>query len=48
VTTRPEFWLYLPQMRMTMDQVTERALAAEAAGEDRLDGDALLTRGSMI
>jgi len=32
VTTRPEFWLYLPQMRMTMDQVTERALAAEAAG----------------
>ena len=32
MTTRPEFWLYLPQMRMTMDQVTERALAAEAAG----------------
>jgi len=32
VTTAPEFWLYLPQMRLTMDQLTERALAAEAAG----------------
>jgi alkanesulfonate monooxygenase SsuD/methylene tetrahydromethanopterin reductase-like flavin-dependent oxidoreductase (luciferase family) len=32
VTTPPEFWLYLPQMRMTMDELTERALAAEAAG----------------
>jgi alkanesulfonate monooxygenase SsuD/methylene tetrahydromethanopterin reductase-like flavin-dependent oxidoreductase (luciferase family) len=27
-----EFWLYLPQMRMTMDQMAERAQAAEAAG----------------
>ena len=28
----PEFWLYLPQMRLTMDQMVERARAAEAAG----------------
>ena len=27
-----EFWLYLPQMRMTMDQMVERARAAEEAG----------------
>jgi alkanesulfonate monooxygenase SsuD/methylene tetrahydromethanopterin reductase-like flavin-dependent oxidoreductase (luciferase family) len=27
-----EFWLYLPQMRMTMGQLTERAQAAEDAG----------------
>ena len=27
-----EFWLYLPQMRMTMDQLAQRAQAAEAAG----------------
>ncbi len=27
-----EFWLYLPQMRMTMDQMTARARGAEAAG----------------
>src|SRR6202012_94636 len=27
-----EFWLYLPQMRLTMDQLVERAQAAEAAG----------------
>ena len=32
MTTRPEFWLYLPQMRMTMDELTARAVAAEAAG----------------
>ena len=28
----PEFFLYLPQMRMDMDAITERALVAEAAG----------------
>jgi alkanesulfonate monooxygenase SsuD/methylene tetrahydromethanopterin reductase-like flavin-dependent oxidoreductase (luciferase family) len=27
-----EFWLYLPQMRMTMGQLAERAQAAEGAG----------------
>ncbi len=27
-----EFWVFLPQMRMTMDQLVERARAAEAAG----------------
>jgi alkanesulfonate monooxygenase SsuD/methylene tetrahydromethanopterin reductase-like flavin-dependent oxidoreductase (luciferase family) len=27
-----EFWLFLPQMRLTMDQLVERAQAAEAAG----------------
>ena len=32
VTTGLEFWLYLPQMRMTMDELTARAVAAEAAG----------------
>ncbi len=29
-----EFWLYLPQMRLTMDQMVARARAAEAAGFD--------------
>ena len=28
----PDFWVFLPQMRMTMDQLVERARAAEAAG----------------
>ena len=28
----PEFWLFLPQMRMSLDAMVERALAAEAAG----------------
>jgi alkanesulfonate monooxygenase SsuD/methylene tetrahydromethanopterin reductase-like flavin-dependent oxidoreductase (luciferase family) len=32
MTTPLEFWVYLPQMRMTMDQMVERARAAEAAG----------------
>ena len=27
-----EFWLFLPQMRLTIDQLVERARAAEAAG----------------
>jgi alkanesulfonate monooxygenase SsuD/methylene tetrahydromethanopterin reductase-like flavin-dependent oxidoreductase (luciferase family) len=27
-----EFWVFLPQMRMTMDQLVDRALAAEHAG----------------
>jgi alkanesulfonate monooxygenase SsuD/methylene tetrahydromethanopterin reductase-like flavin-dependent oxidoreductase (luciferase family) len=27
-----EFWLFLPQMRLTMDQLVERARGAEAAG----------------
>ncbi len=29
-----QFWLYLPQMRLTMDQMVTRARAAEAAGFD--------------
>lgn len=28
----PEFWLYLPQMRMTMDEMVDRARRAESAG----------------
>jgi alkanesulfonate monooxygenase SsuD/methylene tetrahydromethanopterin reductase-like flavin-dependent oxidoreductase (luciferase family) len=32
VSTPLEFWLYLPQMRMTMDQLVARARVAEAAG----------------
>ena len=32
MTTPLEFWVYLPQMRMTMDQMAQRARAAEAAG----------------
>src|SRR5271157_3960688 len=32
MTTPLEFWLYLPQMRMTIDQMAQRARAAEAAG----------------
>jgi alkanesulfonate monooxygenase SsuD/methylene tetrahydromethanopterin reductase-like flavin-dependent oxidoreductase (luciferase family) len=32
MTTSLEFWLYLPQMRMTMEQMAQRARAAEAAG----------------
>jgi alkanesulfonate monooxygenase SsuD/methylene tetrahydromethanopterin reductase-like flavin-dependent oxidoreductase (luciferase family) len=32
MSTALEFWVYLPQMRMTMEQMTERAQAAEAAG----------------
>jgi alkanesulfonate monooxygenase SsuD/methylene tetrahydromethanopterin reductase-like flavin-dependent oxidoreductase (luciferase family) len=32
VNSAPEFWLFLPQMRMTMDQLVERAEAAETAG----------------
>ena len=35
----PEFWLYLPQMRMSFDAITERARAAEQAG---FDGVALM------
>jgi alkanesulfonate monooxygenase SsuD/methylene tetrahydromethanopterin reductase-like flavin-dependent oxidoreductase (luciferase family) len=35
----PEFWLYLPQMRMSFSTITERASAAEQAG---FDGIALM------
>jgi alkanesulfonate monooxygenase SsuD/methylene tetrahydromethanopterin reductase-like flavin-dependent oxidoreductase (luciferase family) len=35
----PEFWLYLPQMRMSFGAITERARAAEQAG---FDGIALM------
>jgi alkanesulfonate monooxygenase SsuD/methylene tetrahydromethanopterin reductase-like flavin-dependent oxidoreductase (luciferase family) len=35
----PEFWLYLPQMRMSFPTITERARAAEQAG---FDGVALM------
>ena len=27
-----EFWVFLPQMRLSMEQLVERARAAEAAG----------------
>ena len=36
---RPEFWVYLPQMRMSFSTIGERARAAEAAG---FDGVALM------
>ncbi len=32
MTPSLEFWLYLPQMRMTMDALSQRALVAQAAG----------------
>src|ERR1700722_17152686 len=32
VSNSMEFWLFLPQMRLTMDQLVDRARAAEAAG----------------
>jgi alkanesulfonate monooxygenase SsuD/methylene tetrahydromethanopterin reductase-like flavin-dependent oxidoreductase (luciferase family) len=32
MATSLEFWLFLPQMRLTMDQLSQRALHAEAAG----------------
>jgi alkanesulfonate monooxygenase SsuD/methylene tetrahydromethanopterin reductase-like flavin-dependent oxidoreductase (luciferase family) len=32
MTATMEFWLYLPQMRMSMDEMATRARAAEAAG----------------
>jgi alkanesulfonate monooxygenase SsuD/methylene tetrahydromethanopterin reductase-like flavin-dependent oxidoreductase (luciferase family) len=38
MTTDMEFWLYLPQMRLTMAQMVERARAAEAAGFDGVAG----------
>ncbi len=38
MTTPLEFWVYLPQMRMTMDQMSSRALAAEAAGFSGIAG----------
>jgi alkanesulfonate monooxygenase SsuD/methylene tetrahydromethanopterin reductase-like flavin-dependent oxidoreductase (luciferase family) len=32
VTTSPEFWVFLPQLRLGFDQLVERARAAEGAG----------------
>src|SRR5277367_3434832 len=32
VKSRLEFWVFLPQMRLTMEQLVVRARAAEAAG----------------
>lgn len=32
MTTALEYWVFLPQMRLTMDQLVDRARAAEAAG----------------
>jgi alkanesulfonate monooxygenase SsuD/methylene tetrahydromethanopterin reductase-like flavin-dependent oxidoreductase (luciferase family) len=32
VSSALEFWVFLPQMRLTMDQLVDRARAAEAAG----------------
>ena len=32
VNSELEFWVFLPQMRMTMDQLVDRARAAETAG----------------
>src|ERR1700733_10875457 len=33
-----EFWLYLPQMRLSLDQMVERARNAEGAGFDGIAG----------
>jgi len=38
MTATMEFWLYLPQMRMSMEQMAARARAAEAAGFDGVAG----------
>lgn len=38
MTSPLEFWLFLPQMRLTMDQLVDRARAAEAAGFAGLAG----------
>lgn len=38
MTATMEFWLYLPQMRMSMDQMAARARAAEAAGFEGVAG----------
>lgn len=38
MTAPMEFWLYLPQMRMTMEQMIERARAAEVAGFEGVAG----------
>ena len=38
MTSPIEFWLYLPQMRLTMPQLVERARTAEAAGFDGIAG----------
>jgi alkanesulfonate monooxygenase SsuD/methylene tetrahydromethanopterin reductase-like flavin-dependent oxidoreductase (luciferase family) len=38
VTTPLEFWLYLPQMRLSMEQLLDRARAAEEAGFSGIAG----------
>ena len=38
MTPALEYWVFLPQMRLTMDQMVERARAAEAAGFAGLAG----------
>ena len=38
MTSPLEFWLFLPQMRLAMDQLVDRARAAEAAGFAGLAG----------
>lgn len=38
MTTSLEFWLYLPQMRLSMAQMVERARNAESAGFDGIAG----------
>jgi alkanesulfonate monooxygenase SsuD/methylene tetrahydromethanopterin reductase-like flavin-dependent oxidoreductase (luciferase family) len=38
MTATMEFWLYLPQLRLTVEQMAERARAAEAAGFDGVAG----------
>lgn len=38
MTTSLEFWLYLPQMRLSMEQMVERARNAESAGFDGVAG----------
>ena len=40
--TVPEFHLYLPQMRLSMDAMVEKARAAEAAGFVGMAGICLL------
>jgi alkanesulfonate monooxygenase SsuD/methylene tetrahydromethanopterin reductase-like flavin-dependent oxidoreductase (luciferase family) len=38
MATSLEFWLFLPQMRLSMDQLSERAVQAEAAGFSGMAG----------
>jgi alkanesulfonate monooxygenase SsuD/methylene tetrahydromethanopterin reductase-like flavin-dependent oxidoreductase (luciferase family) len=49
MTSSLEFWVFLPQMRMSIDTLTARALAAEAAGFSGLAGmDHLAPPGAEV